>query len=78
MSIKVYGVYAIYATDVPMLKLINLYPSKDSAISAAKKIIDKPACCQVTVKEEEITESGRRTLPGELFSEKHSEKYQSR
>ena len=74
MRLIVYAViitYVDYSND-----LDNIFPTKESAIAYAKKIIAKsPSVYRVQVDKDEVTEEFGRGWLNTVYTEEHKERY---
>lgn len=75
MRLIVYAVIVSYVDDILSSDLDNIFPTKESAIAAAKKIAKSPSVYRVHVDKDEVTEEFGRGWLATVYTEKHEERY---
>lgn len=75
MRLIVYAVIVSYVDDILSSDLDNIFPTRDSAIAAAKKIAKSPSVYRVQVDKDEVTEEYGRGFLSTVYTEKHEERY---
>lgn len=75
MRLIVYSVIVSYVDDILSSDLDNIYPTAESAIASAKKIVQSPSVYSVEVQRDEVTEQYGRGWLSTIYREKHEERY---
>ena len=75
MRLIVYSVIVKYVDDILSSDLDEIFPTAESAIAHAKKIVKSQSIYSVEVNKDEVTEEYGRHWLATLYSEKHEERF---